>query len=285
MEPRMNALMPEMLLPYGYLLRAVLAGLFGGGLCAVAGVYIVTMRLSFLGVCLSHGAFAGALFGLFIGLHPVLGAVAFSLLTAAAVGPLADRGEVGPDTAIGILFSLMMGLAFLFIGLLPAHREEALGLLWGNILTVSGAEVGLLALTSAAVAAVIMVFFKETQSVACHREVARATGVPDTAVFYGILALLGVVMSVTLPSIGGLLVFSLVVNPAAAALQWCRRLRAALMAAAVIGVGCCWAGLALSWYFSLPAGATIVLVSTGVFAASLAFSPRKRMLQWTTPPM
>ena len=280
----MTDLFPESLMPYAYLGRAALAGLFGGGLCAVAGVYIVTMRLSFLGVCLSHGAFAGALFGLLAGVHPVAGAVLFSLLTAAGVGPLADRGEVGPDTAIGILFSLMMGLAFLFLGLLPAHREEALVLLWGNILTVSWGEVVLLMAAAAGVMAVMTLFFKEIQSVACHREVARATGVPDRAVFYGILGLLGVVMSVTLPSIGGLLVFSLVINPAAAALQWCRRFRTALPAAAALGVGCCWAGLALSWRFSLPAGATIVLVSTGVFAASLALSPRRRSTSpWMAP--
>ncbi|MBP9002448.1 MAG: metal ABC transporter permease [Candidatus Hydrogenedentes bacterium] len=279
----MTAPWPEVLVPYAYLARAALAGLFGGGLCAVAGVYIVTMRLSFLGVCLSHGAFAGALFGLLAGIHPVPGAIAFSLLTAAGVGPLADRGEVGPDTAIGILFSLMMGLAFLFLGLLPAHREEALGLLWGNILTVSGAEVAMLAGTTLGMLAVIILFFKEIQSVACHRDVAHATGVPDTVVFYGILCLLGVVMSVTLPSIGGLLVFSLVINPAAAALQWCRRFRTALLVAAILGVGCCWVGLAISWWFSLPAGATIVLVSTVVFAVSLVLSPRRRNTRWTVP--
>ena len=266
---------------YAYLQNAVLAGLLGGAACAVVGVFVVTMHLSFLGVGIAHAAFAGALFSLLVGAPPLFGALLFGLVTAAAVGPLADRAEFGPDTATGILFSLMMGLAFLFLGLTPGAKTEALGLFWGSILTLTRGDVLVLAAVAGALAAFLILFYKEIQAVVCHRQVAQAVGIPAAAVTYGILLMTGLVIACALPGVGGLLVYTLVINPAAAAHQLTWRFRSMLLLAAVFGVLSCWTGLALSWRFNLPAGAVIVLVSTAVFAAAAVFSPKRKAARWT----
>lgn len=271
------------LFQHEYLQYAILASLCSGVACAVAGVFVVTMHLSFLGVCLAHAAFAGALLGVWLGFEPMLGALAFSLAATAIVGPLADRGELSPDASIGIVFSLMLGLAFLFLGLTPGSRTDALSLFWGSILSVSRQDLVCLVLTALLVVGLLVLFFKEVQAVLCHRAVALAVGIPATLVFYGMLFATGVTIAVSLRSVGGLLIYSLILNPAAAALQLTYNLKRMFVLAAVFGVASCWAGLAASYWWDLPAGASIVITSSGIFGVAAALSPKRNVKQWKKP--
>ena len=115
--------------------NAILSALLGGIACGTIGVFVVLMRLPFVGVAMSHAAFAGALLGIWLGFNPLISAFAFCLVSAAIIGPLADRGELSPETSLGVIFSFMLGIAFLFIGLMPGTKSAALDLLWGSILT------------------------------------------------------------------------------------------------------------------------------------------------------
>jgi manganese/iron transport system permease protein len=259
-----------------YLLNAILAGLFAGTACSLVGAFVVTMHLSSLGVCISHAAFAGALMGVWLGFEPLIGALLFSLGASAIIGPLADGGDLSPDASIGIIFSLMIGLAFLFLGLTPGAHAEALTFFWGGILTVSRFDLAFLGVTAFAVAAGFILFNKEIHATACHRHVAVAIGVPATFVFYSMLFATGLTIAVSLRGIGGLLIYSLVINPAASAMQLTYRFNRMLALSIVFGVGACWIGLAASYFWNLPAGAAIVISSSLLFGLSTLFSPKKR---------
>ena len=264
------------LLQHEYLQNAALAGFFSGALCGIVGVFLVTMQASFLGICIAHAAFAGALLGLLVEFNPMLGAVLFSIAAAAVVGPIADRGALAPDAAIGVLFSVMIGVAFLILGMMPSGRPEALSLFWGAILTVSRSDIIVLGAVLLAVVALLTLFFRQVQVVVCHRAIAAAAGIPATLYFYGMLCATGVSIAVSLPSVGGLLVYSLVINPAAAAYQLTYNFKLLLALAVLFGVASCWIGLALSYVFDAPAGAVIVLASAALFAAACVFSPKRR---------
>ncbi len=268
------------ILEYQFMQNALLAGLCGGITCAVVGVFVVAMHLSFIGVCIAHAAFAGALLGVWAGFDPLLGALVFSLIAAAAIGPLADRGELSPDTSIGIVFSLMLGLAFLFMGLMPGARTEALNLFWGSILTVSRRDLIFLGAVALVMIGLVAAFYKEVMAVVCHRQVAVAVGIPAALVFYGILFATGVTITASLQSIGGLLVYSLILNPAAAAYQLTYSLKRMLLIASAFGILSCWAGLAASYLFDLPSGASIVIVSSIIFGLAVAFSPKRKVRRW-----
>lgn len=259
-----------------FLQRAILATLFAGIACSVVGVLVVTMRISFLGVCMSHAAFAGALLGLVIGANPMWLAILASLVAAGALGPLADRGDFAPDTAIGIVFSSALGVSFLLLSIIPGPKTEALSLLWGSVLTVTAESLYLLAAVAAGATLMIGLFFKEIQTVIFNRELARSLGLPATWVFYGILVLSGLTTTASLSAIGGLLVFSLIVNPAAAAYQLTYSLKKMFVIAAAIGVASGWIGLALSWRLNLPTGALIILASCAFFVLANVISPKRR---------
>ncbi|MFO7712528.1 MAG: metal ABC transporter permease [Dehalococcoidia bacterium] len=268
------------ILQYQFMQNAVLAGLLGGITCAVIGVFVVTMHLSFIGVCIAHAAFAGALLGLWLGFEPLIGALLFSLSAAALIGPMADRGELNPDTSIGIVFSLMLGLGFLFMGLMPGARSEALSLFWGSILTVTKQNLIFLAVTTVVIVGLVVAFYKEIQAVLCHRDVALAVGIPATIVFYGLLFSAGVTITASLQSIGGLLIYSLILNPAAAAYQLTYSLKRMLLIAAAFGVISCWAGLAISYTLDTPSGASIVITSSVIFGLATLFSPKRKVKRW-----
>lgn len=260
-----------------FMQNALMAGFCAGVACSVAGVFVVTMHLSFLGVCIAHAALAGALMGEWLQFNPVIGALAFSLGAAGLVGPLADRGDLSPDSSIGIVFSLMLGLGLLFLGLIPGSRAEALNLFWGSILTVTRADLAALAATATVVVVLTILFFKEIQAVVCHRHVALAVGIPAAAVFYGMLLATGVTIAVSLRSVGGLVIFSLIINPAAAAFQLTYSLKRMFVISAALGVSSCWAGVAASYLWDLRTGACIAIVSSAVFAMAAAVSPKRRL--------
>ena len=272
--------METSILQYQFMRSAIVAGLCGGITCSTIGVFVVTMHLSFIGVCIAHAAFAGALLGVWLGFDPLIGALLFSLASAAVIGPMADRGELNPDTSIGIVFSLMLGLAFLFMGMMPGAKTDALNLFWGSILTVSRENLIFLAIVTGVVIGLVVVFYKEIQAVICHRQVALAVGIPATLIFYGLLFSTGVIVTASLQSIGGLLIYSLILNPAAAAYQITYSLKRMLLIAVVFGVISCWVGLAASYFLDLPSGAAIVVTSSVIFGLATAFSPKRKVKRW-----
>jgi manganese/iron transport system permease protein len=272
-------MLPKML-TFVFMQNAFLAGFLAGITCSVIGVFVVIMRLSTIGVCITHAAFAGGLFAILIDGNRIGWALGFSLLTAALIGPIADRGELNPDTSTGVIFSTMLGLSFLFLGVMPGARTEALNLFWGSILTVVKGDLWFLGGVALVVLACLVAFFKEIQAVLCHKETAQAVGIPAIAIFYGMLFLTGAVITASLRSVGGLLIYSLIINPAAAAYQLTYSLRKLFVFAAVFGVLSCWGGLIISYIYNLPSGATIVLCSTTIFFVTSLFSPKQKKRTW-----
>lgn len=265
---------------YQFMQNAIMATFLGGIACSIIGVFVVLLHMPFIGVAMSHAAFAGGLLGIWLGFDPVLGALLFSLTAAMVIGPLADRGELSPETSLGVIFSLMLGVAFLIIGLIPSTRSEALGLLWGSVLTVTRTDILLLAIVALIVVGLVVLFYKEVQATVFNRQIALAVGLPATAVLYAILFMTGATVTVSLNSIGGLLIFSLILNPAAAAYQLTYSMKKMFLLAATFGVASGWAGLLFSYLFNLPSGATIVITSSVIFAISTVFSPKRRIKKW-----
>jgi len=270
---------------YHFMQNAILSAFLGGVACGTIGVFVVLMRMPFIGVCMSHAAFAGALLALWLGFNPLIGAFVASFIAAGIIGPLADRGELGPDTSVGIIFSLMLGLAFLFMGLMPGTKSGALELLWGSILTNTRSDVILLGIVASVVVGLVFAFYKEFQATIFHRDMALAVGIPATVIFYGILFLTGATVTVCLRPIGGLLIFSLILNPAAAAYQLTYSMKRMFLLSAGFGVLSGGIGLLMSYLFNIPSGATIVITSAAIFGIATIFSPKRKVKRWQKEPL
>ena len=268
------------ILGYQFMQNAIISAFLGGIACATIGVFVVLMHMPFIGVAMSHAALAGALLGLWLGFDPLIGALVLSLAAAAVVGPLADRGELSPETSLGVIFSLMLGIAFLFMGLMPYARAGAMELLWGSILTNTRGDIIILAIVTVVVVGLIILFYKEIKATIFNRSMALAVGLPATIVLYGVLFLTGATVTASLRSIGGLLVFSLILNPAAAAYQLTYSMKKMFLLAAGFGVLSGWVGLLFSYLFNIPSGAAIVITSSLIFMVCAVFSPKRKAKGW-----
>jgi manganese/iron transport system permease protein len=256
--------------------NALAASVLCGIGCSVIGVFIVTMRIPFIGVAMSHAAMAGSVLALLAGLNPVWCGFALAVATSFAIGPLADRSRMDPNLSLGIIFSFMMGVAFLGIGLAPEPKSNVMGVIWGNILLLSTADLWRMALVTAASLTVIALFYKEFKAVMFSRLVAAAVGIRERLVYYTLLVLCGATVTVNLDTVGGLMLFSMIVNPAAAAYQFTYRLGRLFVLSALLGVLSASTGIGISSLFNLPSGACVVLSSSAVFGLSLVFSPKRR---------
>lgn len=250
--------------------RILLGAVLGGAGCALVGFLLVTLRLPFLAVCLSHAAMAGAVLGHLVGFPPLLLAFAAALLAAVILGPLSDSTGADLNTVMAILFTFSLGLTFLGIGLTPGSKSEVLSLLWGSILLQRREDLILTAFALLAAVVVVWVFYKEFKAILFDRRLAAASGIRARLLFYLLLALTGGVIAVNLYTIGGLMLFSLLVNPAASALQFGLRFRHALYLSVLFGILSAAGGLSISYVLSWPAGASIVVFSSLVFVGSVA---------------
>lgn len=262
--------------------NAVLACVFGGASLSMLGVCVTLMEIPFLGISMSHSAFLGAVVGLLCGFDPLVGAVAACAVSGMVIGPAADRANASSNIILGILFSATMGLAFLLLARIPGPKTEALNLIWGSILTISRREVILLGMIFAVTTALLVVFFKEIAAVLFNREIAASSGIPEKTFYYGIIFVSGLIISASLDIVGGLLIFSLLVNPASAAYQLTYRLPMMFLLASMFGVGSCFLGLILSYLFDVPTGAVIVLASSACFFFAFLLSPKRRTLSGST---
>lgn len=258
-------------------------GLVAGASSGMLSVHIVGMRIPFLGVCVAHAALAGAVFGALAGLTgPMLlaPALAGAVVTALALG-LADPRRIRMDdnVVMGLLFSLTMGLAFVGFGLfgvLGRSDNDVRSLLWGSLTYCQWRDVYLMLTAAAAMAAYLLAFGKEMRAILFSRADAQAVGIHASGVWTGFLVLTAAVMTVNFQTVGGLMIYSLITNPAAAAFQLVRGHTRVTVLATVLGAVSGLGGFLLSAWTDLPTGAVIVLLSSLLVIAAALWRRARR---------
>lgn len=254
-----------------FFVKALIASVFAGAACGIIGVWVYLLNIPFVGVTMAHTAFAGAILGLFFGVDPVLLALVFCVVSSVMIGPVAEKGNFSPNLSMGILFSFMLGFAFLFMGKLGTKTSEALSLMWGSILIISAKETFFLFLIAVFIFIFLLVFNKGIIAVIYNRSIAFACGIPEKFIFYSLLILCAVTVSINIKTIGGLLIYSLITIPPAAAAQTTKKLKFMYINSVIIAVCSCVSGLFLSYAFDLPAGASIVIMSVFMFFVCIIY--------------
>jgi len=260
---------------FAFMQRALLAGLLVGILCALVGFFVVLQRMSFVGVGVSHSAFGGIALGLWLGLPLNYAAMFFAIILAWAIGYTSRHGEIHEDTTIGIFFSAAMALGVLIVSVFTESYVDLFSFLFGNILAVGIGDLRLLAVVSAVIILLFLVFFQELLFSSFDGEVAAAQGIPTTWLYYGFLTVLAVTVVVSVKVVGVVLASAMLVLPAATGYQLSKNYRGMIGCSLLTGPLSTVGGLMLSYQYDLPSGATIVLVATAIFILALIISPRR----------
>ena len=191
-----------------------------------------------------------------------------------------QRVHLDDNVVLGFLFSATMGLAFVGIGLfgiLGRSDNDVRSLLWGSLNFCRWRDVALMLAVTAVLVVFLLLFFKELRAIMFSRETAIAAGIPAHAIWTGFLVLTAAVLTVNFQTVGGLMIYSLITNPAAAAFQLVKGCGRALALAALLGALSGLGGFLIAAVTDLPSGAVIVLFSSGLvlLAAGIAAVQRR----------
>jgi zinc/manganese transport system permease protein len=264
---------------YDFMRTAFLAGGLVALLAGSVGFFLVLRNLTFAGHALSHVGFAGATGSVLIGTSPLWGMLAFTIVAAIAMGLLGDRLR-GRDVAVGIVLSLALGLGVLFLYLYSTHATQANAILFGNVLGISLETVwALLALTSVGLCALAFIS-RPLLFATLAPELAEAKGVSLRIMSVLFLVIVAVTVAEAAQVVGVLLVFALMVGPAATSLRLTSRLGWGVAFAVLLALTETWLGIALAYSTDWPTTFWIVLLSCcAYFLSLLPRPPRLRFRQ------
>jgi zinc/manganese transport system permease protein len=207
---------------YGELLvlvkNSILAGALLGVVGGLIGPFVMTRDLAFAVHGVSELSFAGASAALLIGTDVVTGSIVGSLLAALLIGILGVKAKER-NSIIAVLMPFGLGLGILFLALYKGRSANKFGLLLGQIVSVDNPQLGMLALISGIVVLGLFVIWRPLSFSSIDADVARARGVPVTTISILFMVLLGLATAVSIQIVGALLVLSLLVTPAAAAMR------------------------------------------------------------------
>ena len=258
------------MLAYDFMRTAAEASGIVAVLAGLVGYFLVLRNQTFAGHALSHVGFTGATGAILFGVTPFWGLISFTLLAGAAMGALGEK-LIARDVAIGMTLALALGFGLLFLHFYTAFATQATALLFGNVLGVDGNAVGTLALLAILSVAALAVIMRPLLFASLQPELAEAKGVPVRGLSVAFLAIVAVAVAEASQIVGVLLVFTLMVGPAAAARNLTARFGIGIVLSAVLALLEAWSGLFLAWETDWPVSFWITALSAAVYGVS--FSP------------
>ena len=259
-----------------FIQRALVGGLLVVVMLSLLSFFVVLRRISFAGVGISHSALGGVALGIVLGASTMLTATLFCAGMALLIGFITRRGHLREDTAIGITFSGAMALGIVLVSLSGGFLSSLFSFLFGSLLAITRNDIYVIAVYCAAVIAFISVFFKALLHASFDEELAQAAGTPVAFLHYLLLILIALAIVASMKLVGIILVSAMLVLPAATGYQLAETYKKVLGLSLLSGVSSLLVGLALSYRFDLPSGATIVLCACAIFFVCFALSPRRR---------
>ena len=251
---------------YSFMQHAFEAGTVVAIVAGVIGYFVVMRRSSFAAHGLAHAGFTGAAAAVLFGVSPIFGLFAFTFAGALVMASLGRRAE-SRDVQIGAVLAFMLALGVLFISLYRGgYATEAYSILFGEILGISTGDVRITVLSSLIVLAVFAVVYRPLLFSSLDEDVAAAKGIPVFAVGLIFMLLVAAATSVAVQVVGVLMIFALMVTPAAAASRIARRPSTGILLSVTIALFATWLGLFISFYLPYPVS---FFITAGTFAVYL----------------
>ncbi len=258
-----------------FVLRAMIGGVGVAIAAGPLGCFVVWRRMAYFGAALSHAALLGVGLGLLAGVDPMLGVGVFCVCLAVLLVGLERQRLLASDTLLGILAHGTLALGLILFSLMEHLRVDLMAYLFGDVLAIGGGDLVLIYAVTAVIAGTLALIWRPLLSATVHEELAAVEGVPVLRVRLLFTVMIAAAIAVGMKVVGILLIVSLLIIPAAAARRVSATPEHMAVAAVAIGVASVLLGLASSLQWDLPAGPSIVLAASLIFAL-LAVAPRRR---------
>jgi len=241
----------------------------------VVGFFTVLRGSSFAAHALPNGAFAGAAGASLVGASTILGLGVFSLLGAIGIASLGRRARHDVATALAIV--LMLGLGSLFLSMTTEYAPEIFSLLFGEVLGVASNELAPTAAIGVVCVAAIAVLYRPLLLSSAAPDLAEACGIKGERIELAFLLVIALVTTMAVPVVGTLLIFSLLVGPAAAARCFTNKPLTAMGLSVVFALVTVWSAIALSYTSNLPIGFFVGAIGAVGYATGRSWTARRRL--------
>lgn len=241
----------SLLFEFHFMHNAFLAGTIVAIVAGAVGYYLVLRAQTFAGHALAHVGFAGAAGALLFGLSPVIGLLVVGTGAAIGIGVLGDRngtGEVEDGVAIAGVFTFFLGLGLLFLKLYSGQAENAYSILFGQVLGIADSDVTTIAAVAVVTLVVLAIIGRPLLYASLDPQVAMARGVPVRALSVGFLVLVALTVAQAVQVVGVLLIFALLVTPAATAQRLTSRPSRAIALSILLALLFTWLGIAVAYF-------------------------------------
>ena len=263
----------QAMLAYDFMRNAFIAGGCIAAAAGLVGYFVVLRNQVFTTDALGHVAFTGGMGGLLIGLNLLAGVFGSCIAVALAIGSLGGRGR-GRDVAIGTVFAWVLGLGLLFLSIFTSSHSASAGntgisVLFGSILGMQPAQALIASGAGLLTCIALLVIARPLLFVSLDPEVATSRGVPIRVLTALFLILVAITVAESVQAVGALLVFALMVTPAAVAQNLTSSPYAGMALSAAVAVLAVWLGLTLAFYIAYPVSFFITALAFGFFIVSL----------------
>jgi zinc/manganese transport system permease protein len=258
----------------GFMVNAWEIGTIVALVGGVVGFFVVLRGAAFPAHAIPNGAFAGAAGANLLGINPLIGLGVFSLGAALGIGRLTRRGRADAVTALALV--MMLALGALFLSQSTEYEPEIFSLLFGEILGVSRGQILPVAILGAVCVLFVGVLYRRLLLTSLAPEIAAAQGLRPELVDTAFLVVIACATTMTVPVVGALLIFTLMIGPPAAARCFTDRAEMALALSVLFALVTVWAALACSYVSNWPVGFYVSVVSAAWFAAGRAYLAWRR---------
>ena len=262
---------------YEFMVHAFEAGTIVAIVAGAIGYFVVLRASAFAAHALSHIGFAGATGAVVLGVSPVFGLLAFTLASGVTIGALGNRLR-GRDVTIGIVLAWTLGLGVLFISLYRGYATEAYALLFGEILGISATDVVITLVAGIMTGVALIAIYRPLLFSSVDEDLASAKGVPVTGLSIAFMAILAVAVTEAVQVVGVLLIFSLIVTPAAIAVRFTSRPSVAILMGILLALLFTWLGLAIAYYSPHPVSFFITSLAFATYVAVRLSEPVRSRL-------
>jgi len=254
---------------YEFMQRAFLAGMLIAVLASVSGTFIVLKRYSMMSETLAHSALVGVAVGLVAGFNPLWMAVIVAIISAWLIEYLRTSFSLYSDSILAIMLSGSLAIAVIIVSLGGAFNNSLFSYLFGSILSVSEQDVWTIVIFGSLALSILLLFSKELYFIAYDEEVAKVSGIKVKMLNFLLVTVVAIIIALSIRVVGSLLIGALMVIPTVSALQYRVGFLHTVLISLFFALISVIAGITLSFYFSLPSGATIVLCVLVIFIVSL----------------
>ena len=256
-------------LSYGFMQKALIAGIAVGLICSFMGTFLVLRRYSLFGDGIAHVAFGGISVGLFLGVFPLWTAFIVSIFGGLGLQKLRQSTKISGDSAVAVVLVSGLAIGVILVSASGGFSVDLFSFLFGSILLISNEDTIMILGISAGIIATLTIMQKQFLHLTFNEEQAKLVGLRTTLLNYAFVVLASITVVTSMRLVGVLLISALIVIPNISAMMFGKGFKKTVIISMSISVISVVSGILVSYFLNVAPSGTIVVIAVGILVGTL----------------